>query len=424
MQLQNRLDQLLGNNQAILTRQREAELKAMHELNRPLAQAIYDLEDAEGAVQGAFAALSASIQAEKTRATAATAAQKEAISNSFSDIIDGLTDRLDVANEALSRSSSIYNMLESAVSGRSVTSGISQTLSRREGALSFIRGGDFSDEKRLEEALGVVAEPTKELFGSFIDYARDFARTSLTLEGAKKVAQIQLTADEKSVILLEEQIDQARVNLEDQLKQADFALESQLASLDQQYEMMVQQYNELRNIDTSVKGVSSAVGSLGAAFSALASAQAAASTAAASTSAGSSSGSSSTATSSAVGQQDILNAINKDLNQGRVDISGTNELLAAASVSGVSTSGKTGLEIFREVAAKVEGAKHFTLDMDTSHKQFAMGGYHTGGLRMVGERGPELEATGPSRIFSHSQTSGMFRDPDLKEAVNDLRRSA
>ena len=72
MQLQNRLDQLLGNNQAILTRQREAELKAMHELNRPLAQAIYDLEDAQAAVAQAnqvvansFAALRASIDAEK-----------------------------------------------------------------------------------------------------------------------------------------------------------------------------------------------------------------------------------------------------------------------------------------------------------------------------------------------------------------------
>jgi predicted alternative tryptophan synthase beta-subunit len=65
MQLQNRLDQLLGNNQAILARQREAELSAMHELNRPLAQMIYNLEDAqfalaqaEQAVGQAFAALS------------------------------------------------------------------------------------------------------------------------------------------------------------------------------------------------------------------------------------------------------------------------------------------------------------------------------------------------------------------------------
>lgn len=36
---------------------------------------------------------------------------------------------------------------------------------------------------------------------------------------------------------------------------------------------------------------------------------------------------------------------------------------------------------------------------------FAKGGMHSGGLRMVGENGPELEATGPSRIWSSEQTA-------------------
>ena len=34
---------------------------------------------------------------------------------------------------------------------------------------------------------------------------------------------------------------------------------------------------------------------------------------------------------------------------------------------------------------------------------FASGGYHSGGLRLVGENGPELEVTGPSRIFTAQQ---------------------
>jgi tape measure domain-containing protein len=39
---------------------------------------------------------------------------------------------------------------------------------------------------------------------------------------------------------------------------------------------------------------------------------------------------------------------------------------------------------------------------------FAMGGTHSGGIRLVGENGPELEVTGPSRIYSASQTRGML----------------
>ena len=34
---------------------------------------------------------------------------------------------------------------------------------------------------------------------------------------------------------------------------------------------------------------------------------------------------------------------------------------------------------------------------------FASGGFHSGGLRIVGENGPELEATGPSRIYNANQ---------------------
>jgi hypothetical protein len=39
---------------------------------------------------------------------------------------------------------------------------------------------------------------------------------------------------------------------------------------------------------------------------------------------------------------------------------------------------------------------------------FAKGGDHRGGLRIVGENGPELEATGPSRIFTADQTKRML----------------
>jgi phage-related minor tail protein len=39
---------------------------------------------------------------------------------------------------------------------------------------------------------------------------------------------------------------------------------------------------------------------------------------------------------------------------------------------------------------------------------FASGGKHLGGLRIVGENGPELEATGPSRIFNATETKAIL----------------
>ncbi|ULB10739.1 hypothetical protein ORIO_12580 [Cereibacter azotoformans] len=49
---------------------------------------------------------------------------------------------------------------------------------------------------------------------------------------------------------------------------------------------------------------------------------------------------------------------------------------------------------------------------------FAAGGLHAGGLRLVGEQGPELEVTGPSRIYSASQTRDMLGQ---RETVAELR---
>ena len=52
---------------------------------------------------------------------------------------------------------------------------------------------------------------------------------------------------------------------------------------------------------------------------------------------------------------------------------------------------------------------------------FATGGSFGGGLRIVGENGPELEATGPSRIFSASQTRAMLNGGGNDEMVQELR---
>lgn len=41
--------------------------------------------------------------------------------------------------------------------------------------------------------------------------------------------------------------------------------------------------------------------------------------------------------------------------------------------------------------------------------KFASGGYHKGGIRLVGENGPELEVTGSSRIFNADQTKNILQ---------------
>lgn len=52
---------------------------------------------------------------------------------------------------------------------------------------------------------------------------------------------------------------------------------------------------------------------------------------------------------------------------------------------------------------------------------FATGGVHAGGLRVVGERGPELEFTGPSRIIPNSQLGSVGSNQALIEEIRGLR---
>jgi hypothetical protein len=52
---------------------------------------------------------------------------------------------------------------------------------------------------------------------------------------------------------------------------------------------------------------------------------------------------------------------------------------------------------------------------------FAQGGLHSGGMRIVGEDGPELEVTGPARIFNASQTARMLSGGEDSATVQQLR---
>jgi phage-related minor tail protein len=58
----------------------------------------------------------------------------------------------------------------------------------------------------------------------------------------------------------------------------------------------------------------------------------------------------------------------------------------------------------------------------TPAPRFAAGGMHSGGLRIVGENGPELEATGPSRIWNDSQIRGALTGGDSTDMAAAIER--
>lgn len=61
------------------------------------------------------------------------------------------------------------------------------------------------------------------------------------------------------------------------------------------------------------------------------------------------------------------------------------------------------------------------VEYERAVRGFAGGGYHSGGYRIVGEYGPELERTGPSTIYSTSDSRKALGTDDLIASVEKLR---
>lgn len=67
----------------------------------------------------------------------------------------------------------------------------------------------------------------------------------------------------------------------------------------------------------------------------------------------------------------------------------------------ITATGEVTVEGLRQVVSTLGGTP-----------AFASGGFHTGGLRIVGENGPELEMTGASRILNNGQLRSMMSNGD------------
>ena len=393
-ELETRLLGLLNDQSALLTRQRELERASVDELNRSTLNQIYALEDAYGAVNSAFATVQRSIEARKTK-----------ITNSFNEIIETLQARVQAASDAVGVSRGILSSLEGASGDSGMTRGAGMAY------LRSLRGASrITDQKKLDDALQAIADPSQDLYTNFVDYQRDFQDQSNLIRDLEEQAGLQLSTDEKTLQQLKDQEEAARGRYE-----------AQIDKLDDQLEAAQAQLNALFGIDTSVKSVAEAISALG---SAIGNAQAA--QAAAKASSAAATGGGSKAIAQYGGDVGLLEKYDVGTDYSKsgktydhIKLQGASQLMDAAKSLGVQTSGKTGAEI--QQAISNAGYLAVSLDKATRGQQFAMGGMFGGGIRMVGERGPEIEATGPSRIFSTKQTAELFRNPELVAEVRSLR---
>jgi TP901 family phage tail tape measure protein len=175
------------------------------------------LAAAERTMQDALQSLARSISDEIQDLDDMLADAEANLSNSLSDAlgaidrqIDGLADGIDAAGEAADKARNLFEMLRDALDDRRLGTD-AETRLRRSRALSELQGG-IQDEDRLGKVLSTLNAPSEQLFGSFTDYALDFAKTSAAIrqqrdaaDGRMGTAETELEAAQRQVELLEEQ---------------------------------------------------------------------------------------------------------------------------------------------------------------------------------------------------------------------------
>jgi len=389
--LQDRLDEMTMTREQLLAKERAT----IHESNLPLWDRIQ------------------SLQAEASAAEAATAAAQQVAAG----LINGVDSTFAVLQRAVEREkaalqSQIAIHTEAANKIRSVSNSLRSTIDGMRGpgaevmertraqsdlrsSLAIARaGGALPDSEKLQAVLTTLSRDASEQFASFADYQADFYRTRNDMSDLASISDKALTAEERTLDTLEdqlaaydemlakeqEQIDQLKGNgtIGISIRDAVLALHEAIAGA------------KANPINAAVSSISDAYQSaLGRAPDA----------------AGLEYWKGSAAAGNSI--SDIVNAI-------------SNSPEAKIKALYKSTFGRAadaaGLQYWMGRAAA--GVSYDTIEQglkesdEYKKKQkipgYAAGGDHTGGWRIVGENGPELEATGPARIFNANQTRDLM----------------
>lgn len=328
-----------------------------------------------GAAGSAYAALQLSIanqQQEIQRAASGTAAAISALT--------GVSNSLDAALKRLRGSSDdAVRMLRA------------QAVMTLNSALVTARaGGSLADYAGLQDALDVASNMDTSLYRSLEDFEREQGRTANLIAELEKVNGKQLSTEQR---MLEQ-------------------YEKQLSKLDEQLAFAQAQLDALNGIDNSVMGVAAAVAAMNAsvvaALQGLPKGAAQANT--------------------PQNNRSIIDTIYQSvLGRGTQGDEAGAAFWANALQNGTATYQDIAASIAKgafgnsaESAATKKSAEEYLKGLGIPG--FASGGLFGGGLRIVGEKGPELEVTGPSRIYNASQTASMLGGGGNAETVAELRQ--
>lgn len=432
--------QLLGNTALA----RERELAALPAAVRGLQAYANALADADQAVTASLSGVQRAVDAEKATIQADAETRVAAIRAGM----DAAQTALTSAQKSVDSLRGIFDDISGAVKSlRSSVNGqanVVQAKSFIDMALVLARSGAMPDADKLRDAISTVTQDRREAYASSADF--QFAQL---VQAGKLEALGSLAGAQKT--LAEQQFDaltSANKLADEQIKAIEKAAADQTKALDTQWKAAQDAVSAMRGVDLSVKSVGAAIQGLNSTLAALAATRAGASaatgisgtlpTSSAPVGGGASAPAASQGGSAAAvpaggqkaltaAQQAYFDAIKSnagDVAEKYEYVAGLQDVQAMKSLDAVKGVANDPAESSDDYMLR-HGYKVNALASDYKTRYvpaFAGGGDHAGGLRVVGERGIEIEATGPSRIWNFEQTRRMLSGGGNSEEVTALVR--
>ena len=207
------------------------------------ASSVASAADALAPVKTAWETLNESVDAERQILDAAYRDTTASIRSNMSVVQDAM-------RETESASRSLQNALRQTQSGTAFAREQGQATLRR-----MLAAGEITDQRELDNALQAVAEPSENLFGSFLDYQRDFVGTAHDIYNLSQLTDDQLSTEEQSLAALEKQLRNAEVQHSQEMAKYDRLLMDQAAII----EAEVGTQSWLSSVNDSVLSVEEAV---------------------------------------------------------------------------------------------------------------------------------------------------------------------
>jgi len=181
---------------------------------------------AETAATGAMSTLTRSVNTEKNLLTKAWQDRQIILQEGIDTASTALSNHKALSDRVKSTLNSMFGQTDAAMQR-------SQAQAQIAGALATARaGGGLPDVATLENALGIVSQPSQALFATFEDYQVDFLKTANDIAALGALTDSQLSIDERTLALLKDQLKNEQKAYDEQIKYYDQMLETAQAQLD------------------------------------------------------------------------------------------------------------------------------------------------------------------------------------------------